>query len=168
MCWLHPHLVLVPCLLTVDENHKGYLLNLWTVPSMHISLSVYLSCSLLLSLGHPFPHTMDLAIARATLLLPYLCTCTHVTWFLAAVVCSPLRHPLCGYVRQPRLPRFGTVANYSCHIGYGLMGVSSRRCQADGRWSGSSPSCRSKWYSRTPQISMLEPLNIRTPQYWNP
>ena len=40
----------------------------------------------------------------------------------------------------------GTVATYSCDIGYTVEGVSMRTCQnsADPTWSGSPPSCNSE------------------------
>ena len=57
--------------------------------------------------------------------------------------CARLRAPANGRVKQGR-KLFGTVANYTCRGGYGLMGVSARTCQADGTWSGSAPYCHSK------------------------
>ena len=36
---------------------------------------------------------------------------------------------------------FDSVATYSCNSGYTLTGDASRRCQGDGTWSGSIPTC---------------------------
>lgn len=37
---------------------------------------------------------------------------------------------------------FGSVMNYSCDVGYSLIGDSSCQCQADGTWSGITPQCK--------------------------
>ena len=34
---------------------------------------------------------------------------------------------------------------FSCNTGYRLRGSSSRTCQASGQWSGTRPTCVSKW-----------------------
>lgn len=62
----------------------------------------------------------------------------------AVVRCSSLKSPLNGRVKLSREPVYGTVAIYTCRAGFGLMGDSTRTCQADGSWSGSTPSCQSK------------------------
>ena len=40
---------------------------------------------------------------------------------------------------------FGDVITYSCKRGYNLNGIATRRCQADGSWSGTPPSCESEY-----------------------
>ena len=41
----------------------------------------------------------------------------------------------------------GSIATYMCDDGYVLTGNSTRTCQADGTWSGDSPTCgESEWY----------------------
>jgi hypothetical protein len=37
-----------------------------------------------------------------------------------------------------------SVANYSCHDGYFMVGESNRSCQYDGTWTGHPPSCQIK------------------------
>ena len=39
-----------------------------------------------------------------------------------------------------------STAEYSCTVGYQLIGNSTRVCQSDGKWSGSVPFCQSKWH----------------------
>ena len=40
---------------------------------------------------------------------------------------------------------FDSVATYSCDPTYALNGNATRRCLADGTWSGNMPSCVCKW-----------------------
>lgn len=37
---------------------------------------------------------------------------------------------------------FPSVANYSCDVGFTLLGVSQRACQAEATWSGQEPVCQ--------------------------
>jgi CUB/sushi domain-containing protein len=67
------------------------------------------------------------------------------TWSGAAPSCSPkdclgLAAPANGSVSAPTTT-YGSVATYSCSIGYGASGSSTRTCQADGTWSGTAPTC---------------------------
>ena len=57
----------------------------------------------------------------------------------------------CGSLANPKFGRvvltgttFGSTATYSCQKGYELVGSSTRRCEANGRWSGVAPVCKSK------------------------
>lgn len=54
--------------------------------------------------------------------------------------CDPLDHPTDGSVSMPSTVE-GTVAEYSCDVDFGLVGVASRVCQDDVTWSGEAPSC---------------------------
>lgn len=54
----------------------------------------------------------------------------------------------CGNLPNPRNGRvdltgttFGSSATYSCNNNYMLDGPQTRRCQADGTWSGREPTC---------------------------
>ncbi len=39
-----------------------------------------------------------------------------------------------------------TVATYTCDTGYTLTGgITTRTCESDGVWSGSTPTCQRKW-----------------------
>lgn len=40
--------------------------------------------------------------------------------------------------------KYGTVATFSCEIGYNLQGSATRTCQGDSQWSGAVPVCQSK------------------------
>jgi hypothetical protein len=67
------------------------------------------------------------------------------TWGGTAPTCAPkdcgtLMAPANGSVSAPTTT-YGSVATYSCAIGYGASGSSTRTCQADGTWSGTMPSC---------------------------
>ena len=39
---------------------------------------------------------------------------------------------------------FNSTANYSCQVGYNLVGTAERTCQANGSYSGVEPSCMSE------------------------
>ncbi|ELT88666.1 hypothetical protein CAPTEDRAFT_119142, partial [Capitella teleta] len=38
--------------------------------------------------------------------------------------------------------KYGTVATFSCEIGYNLQGSATRTCQGDSQWSGAVPVCQ--------------------------
>ncbi len=58
----------------------------------------------------------------------------------AAITCGGLSAPTNGSVDAASIAYPGNV-NYSCNAGYVLSGATSRTCQADGSFSGLSPSC---------------------------
>ena len=59
------------------------------------------------------------------------------------VDCGALPNPLNGMVIFTITTVLST-ASYSCDTGYTLFGNSTRTCQTDGTWSGSSPTCDGK------------------------
>jgi len=67
------------------------------------------------------------------------------TWSVAAptctiVDCGALTKPANGSVTTSKTT-YGSTADYTCNSGFGLAGTSPRICQADGNWSGTTPSC---------------------------
>ena len=61
---------------------------------------------------------------------------------LTAVDCGDLSDPANGSVTLTTGTTLGQTATYSCNTGYGLVGDSTRTCQATGNWSGSEPTCQ--------------------------
>ena len=55
--------------------------------------------------------------------------------------CPELPSPTFGQVTLRGL-LFNDKANYTCELGYTLVGPKQRLCQADGTWSGSFPICK--------------------------
>ncbi|XP_054274318.1 uncharacterized protein LOC128994090 isoform X3 [Macrosteles quadrilineatus] len=63
--------------------------------------------------------------------------------------CEDLRSPALGSVTlSGRL--FNDRATYSCELGYHVVGLRERTCQADGNWSGQPPVCKQNVYCKTP------------------
>ena len=58
-----------------------------------------------------------------------------------AVDCGPLKAPYGGSVSGSSTT-FGSTATYACNYGFTLVGVSRVQCQANGQWSGPTPSCQ--------------------------
>ena len=64
---------------------------------------------------------------------------------LPDVDCGSLDDPENGTVSVPDTT-YNSSANYSCDPGYGLIGDAMRTCLGTGSWSGSEPTCTSKYY----------------------
>ena len=62
--------------------------------------------------------------------------------FLTAVDCGSLPDPANGRVDHTAGTSLGQTATYSCNTGYNLVGNSTRTCQAEGNWSGNTPTCQ--------------------------
>ena len=57
------------------------------------------------------------------------------------IFCPKLRDPKYGDVDDGD-NRPGTTAVYTCNKGFKLVGMSKRKCQSNGRWTGSAPVCK--------------------------
>lgn len=59
---------------------------------------------------------------------------------------------------------YGDQVKYKCHPGYRLIGNTTRQCQADGTWSGVTPSCQGKNFMRNLKlysfVQYLPPLSL--------
>lgn len=58
-----------------------------------------------------------------------------------AVDCGGLPHPQNGWVHISPNTLLGAEALYRCKLGFELSSKVKRRCQANGKWSGSAPTC---------------------------
>ena len=56
--------------------------------------------------------------------------------------CGPLYRPPNGFVDVSNGTAYGSVAVYTCDIGYTLIGQEIRTCRLSGCWSNESPTCR--------------------------
>ena len=66
---------------------------------------------------------------------------------ISTVQCDTLEDPEFGSVSIHET-MIGSTADYSCEIGYELIGSATVTCQSDGTWSDSPPICvESKYYS---------------------
>ena len=64
--------------------------------------------------------------------------------FLLSVVQCPQLNATSPLMININSTTYQSVANYTCEVGYNLMGNASRFCQEDMSWSGNEPECRSK------------------------
>ena len=62
----------------------------------------------------------------------------------AVVSCEPPTPPSDGEVSLPAGTAFSSVAHYSCHPCYRLVGVSLQICIGNGMWIPPPPTCESK------------------------
>ena len=72
---------------------------------------------------------------------------------LTVVQCILSSDTDCGYLDAPENgtvsvsgTTYNSVANYSCDPGFGLIGDAMRTCLGTGNWSGSEPTCTSKYH----------------------
>ncbi len=89
--------------------------------------------------------------------LPDLTNAIIKNYYIA--VCGKLQDPQYGDVSQSGIT-IGSKAKYTCNRGFKLRGNSVRKCQNNGRWSGSKPSCQrvtGKIIIHAPCISELLP-----------
>lgn len=60
----------------------------------------------------------------------------------AGIECNVLKNPINGHVTVGKRI-VGSIALYSCAVGFVLDGEDRRVCQSDGQWSGEEPFCDS-------------------------
>ncbi len=65
--------------------------------------------------------------------------------FVVAIDCGPLSNPVNGTVDTSSGTAFLNVANYTCNIGYAIIGSDTRTCEEDGIWNSSTPTCQRKF-----------------------
>lgn len=63
-----------------------------------------------------------------------------------AVDCGTLPNPANGRVILGTTT-VGSIAVYECNRGFGLLGTSTRTCQANGQWSDQAPTCERKHWT---------------------
>ncbi|XP_066264351.1 uncharacterized protein [Branchiostoma lanceolatum] len=61
----------------------------------------------------------------------------------AFVQCPTLTPPVNGDMRGSS--SYQGVMRFTCNRGYNLVGARSTKCQADGTWNGSVPTCQERW-----------------------
>ncbi|KAK7593077.1 hypothetical protein V9T40_007829 [Parthenolecanium corni] len=77
--------------------------------------------------------------------------------------CEELPSPTFGQVTLRGL-LFSDKANYTCELGYTLVGPKQRTCQAFGTWSGTSPTCKQTGFCTKPPIINNARHNARPEQ----
>ena len=83
--------------------------------------------------------TMDVGQLHKRLVKHYIC------FIDKKVICSKLPDPDYGYVKVDGLYP-GDKAVYKCNVGYVLVGLDTRKCLSDGKWSGEAPICKRESY----------------------
>lgn len=81
---------------------------------------------------------------KSDILHPYISADFIESFSIIAVTCPDLLSPVNGVVRLSG-KTFGSTASYSCNNGLVLIGNQMRSCLATGTWSGSEPTCSSKF-----------------------
>lgn len=61
---------------------------------------------------------------------------------LLSVECEALEDINGGGVEFTSVSGLMTVVEYTCNVGYTLVGTASLACSTDGSWNGSAPHCR--------------------------
>ncbi len=85
------------------------------------------------------------------------CTMVTISYHLLTVVCLSLSPPTNGIISYSDTTLGdGTVATFTCGIGYTLNGDTTRTCGSDGVWSGSAPTCQRKCMERTLYCLFIE------------
>lgn len=60
-----------------------------------------------------------------------------------SIDCGLLRPPENGNVNYPSgRTSYGSVAEFSCNLGFSLVGQQTVICQSSGSWNGNTPTCQ--------------------------
>ncbi|KAL7300726.1 hypothetical protein TKK_0006705 [Trichogramma kaykai] len=81
--------------------------------------------------------TEKVCVADGSWLPSELPKCVEVT----SVECEPPENPVNGKAIYTSIA-YNSVVSYECKTGFTIVGASTRRCSADGKWTGHAPSCR--------------------------
>lgn len=65
------------------------------------------------------------------------------TFTVISVLCTAVPQPHNGHVTINNIDNIA-LANYTCDIGYTLVGETTLICQSGGTWSGPPPTCGKK------------------------
>ena len=68
-----------------------------------------------------------------------------IFFYIKAVQCETLVAPANGGFRAVCGNEFSDVCEFQCNDGFNLEGSSSRTCQSNKTWSGTTASCKSKY-----------------------
>lgn len=60
---------------------------------------------------------------------------------VTSVECDPPEDPVNGKAIYTSYA-YNSVVSYECSPGYTIVGAATRRCSADGKWTGQGPACR--------------------------
>ena len=81
----------------------------------------------------------------------------HFAYFNPAVQCPDLDSPMSGslLISGTGAGVYQETVTYACETGFNLVGMSERVCQSNGTWSGSDPTCLSKYNSIVWQLVFI-------------
>jgi len=67
--------------------------------------------------------------------------CKIITTFFAAITCPQPEGVINGKVETTGRQRVNSLAIYTCNSGFTLGGFKQRRCNENGEWEGTPPTC---------------------------
>ena len=80
--------------------------------------------------------------------------------YVIGIDCGPLPDIDNGRVSISPDTRFLSIATYTCNLGFVIDSVQKRRCEANGDYSGSEPSCVGKSPHTIPNVFITYPINL--------